>query len=163
MTGTHLIHGTLPNAVATTGVDGLKTIVPVSAISSWYDYYRANGAVVAPGGYQGEDADILAKAVLTRENPETCNGVIAGLEKKQDRLTGDYNNFWDERNYVKDAKDVEASVFIVHGLNYWNVKTKQFAQWWDALAENEVPRKMWLHQGGHGGTGANDYQKVENK
>ena len=41
-------NGTLPNQVATTGVRGLKTIVPVSAISSWYDYYRANGLVVAP-------------------------------------------------------------------------------------------------------------------
>ncbi len=40
--------GTLANMVATTGVPGLKTIVPISAISSWYDYYRANGLVVAP-------------------------------------------------------------------------------------------------------------------
>ena len=40
-------NGTLPNAVATTGVEGLKTIIPIAAISSWYDYYRANGAVVA--------------------------------------------------------------------------------------------------------------------
>jgi len=41
-------NGTLPNQVATTGVDGLETIVPISAISSWYDYYRANGLVRAP-------------------------------------------------------------------------------------------------------------------
>ncbi len=41
-------NGTLPNQVATTGVEGLRTIVPVSAISSWYDYYRANGLVRAP-------------------------------------------------------------------------------------------------------------------
>ncbi|MCC5697643.1 hypothetical protein LH612_31305, partial [Klebsiella pneumoniae] len=47
-------NGTLPNAVATTGVPGLEAIVPIGAISSWYDYYRADGAVVAPGGYQGE-------------------------------------------------------------------------------------------------------------
>ena len=30
---------TLPNMVATTGVQGLRTIVPISGISSWYDYY----------------------------------------------------------------------------------------------------------------------------
>lgn len=60
-------NGTLPNAVATTGVEGLKTIIPIAAISSWYDYYRANGAVVAPGGYQGEDTDNMAEAVLTRK------------------------------------------------------------------------------------------------
>ena len=61
-------NGTLPNQVATTGVEGLKTIIPISAISSWYDYYRANGLVVAPhsntngageNGYLGEDTDVL--------------------------------------------------------------------------------------------------------
>ncbi|GGC96254.1 Xaa-Pro dipeptidyl-peptidase [Thalassobacillus devorans] len=142
-------NGTLPNAVATTGVEGLKTIVPIAAISDWYDYYRSNGAVIAPGGYQGEDADVLAKAVLTRENPELCASVMEELTEGQDRETGDYNEFWDERNYINDIKNVEASVLVVHGLNDWNVKTEQFAQWWDALEEHDVPRKMWLHQYGH--------------
>ena len=63
-------NGTLPNQVATTGVEGLKTIIPVSAISSWYDYYRANGLVVAPhsraqgvgeNAFLGEDTDVLAR------------------------------------------------------------------------------------------------------
>ena len=36
--------GTIANGVAATGVKGLKTIVPISAISSWYDYYFAKGA-----------------------------------------------------------------------------------------------------------------------
>lgn len=67
-------NGTLPNGVATTGVEGLKTIIPVVAISSWYDYFRANGAVVAPGGFQGEDTDNLAEGVLTRDNREVCDG-----------------------------------------------------------------------------------------
>ncbi|WP_425457683.1 Xaa-Pro dipeptidyl-peptidase [Bacillus massilioanorexius] len=156
-------NGTLPNAVATTGVEGLKTIIPTSAISSWYDYYRANGAVIAPGGYQGEDADNMAEAVLTRKNPEACQKVIKQLTKGLDRSSGDYNDFWAERDYVKDAKKVKASVFIVHGLSDWNVKTKHFAQWWEALEKNKVPRKMWLHQGGHGGTSANNYKQTENR
>ncbi|MGG0730481.1 Xaa-Pro dipeptidyl-peptidase [Bacillus paramycoides] len=156
-------NGTLPNAVATTGVEGLKTIIPIAAISSWYDYYRANGAVIAPGGYQGEDTDNMAEAVLTRKNPEVCGQIINELTAGQDRKTGDYNDFWDKRNYVKDAKNVKASVFVVHGLNDWNVKTKQFAQWWEALGENNVPRKMWLHQGGHGGTTSNNWQQTQNK
>ena len=73
-------NGTLPNMVATTGVEGLKTIVPVAAISSWYDYYRANGLVVAPGGYQGEDADILAMYTAGRSRAEgTCADEIAEI------------------------------------------------------------------------------------
>src|SRR5690625_3752757 len=142
-------NGTLPNGLATTGVEGLETIVPIGAISSWYDYYRANGAVIAPGGYQGEDADSLARAVLTRNNSEVCEDMMNQIEESQDRLTGDYNEFWDERNYLNNAQGIEASVFVVHGLNDWNVKTKQFSQWWDALEENDVPRKLWLHQNGH--------------
>ncbi|KEK23093.1 Xaa-Pro dipeptidyl-peptidase [Bacillus gaemokensis] len=156
-------NGTLPNAVATTGIDGLKTIIPIAAISSWYDYYRANGAIIAPGGYQGEDTDNMAEAVLTRENPEVCKKIIKELTDGQDRKTGDYNDFWDKRNYVKDAGNVKASVFVVHGLNDWNVKTKQFSQWWEALGENNIPRKMWLHQGGHGGTSSNNWQQTQNK
>src|ERR1700754_2149374 len=35
--------GTLSNGVAATGVEGLKTIVPISAISSWYLYSRTGG------------------------------------------------------------------------------------------------------------------------
>jgi X-Pro dipeptidyl-peptidase len=142
-------NGTLPNAVAATGVRGLETIVPIAAISSWYDYYRANGGVVAPGGFQGEDTDVLAKAVLTRENPEVCADVMAALERDQDRETGDYSRFWHERNYLRDVGKVRASVLAVHGLNDWNVKTSQVGQWWDALAARGVPRKIWLHQGPH--------------
>nr|BFE79757.1 hypothetical protein GCM10020093_023580 [Planobispora longispora] len=143
-------NGTLPNAVAATGVQGLKTIVPIAAISSWYDYYRANGGVVAPGGFQGEDADVLARYVLTRENgQEVCGALMDAIERDQDRVTGDYSRFWHERNYLPDVRKVRASVFLVHGLNDWNVKTKQAVQWWDALAERGVPRKIWLHQGAH--------------
>ncbi|MFI7461063.1 Xaa-Pro dipeptidyl-peptidase [Nonomuraea sp. NPDC049646] len=143
-------NGTLPNAVASTGVEGLKTIVPIAAISSWYDYYRANGGVLAPGGYQGEDLDVLAKFVLTRDRGfEVCGARMDALTAGQDRITGDYGPLWDARNYLNDVDKVKASVFLVHGLNDWNVKTKQFAQWWYALAERHVPRKIWLHQGTH--------------
>jgi len=141
--------GTLANGVATTGVEGLKTIVPINAITNWYDYYRANGAVIAPGGYQGDDADRLARGVLTRDNPDVCKDFMDQIEKDQDRKTGDYNGFWDARNYLKDADQIKASVFLIHGLNDVNVQKKQFAQWWELLKKNEVPRKLWLHQGEH--------------
>ncbi|WP_241156864.1 Xaa-Pro dipeptidyl-peptidase [Bacillus sp. FJAT-42376] len=142
-------NGTLPNAVAATGVKGLKTIVPIAAISSWYDYYRANGAVTAPGGYPGEDADNMAEAILTRENPEICRPVMNELTEGQDRASGDYNKFWKSRDYASKAHNFRASVLMVHGLNDWNVKTKQFAQLWENLGTYHVPRKLWLHQGGH--------------
>ncbi|MFI5807039.1 Xaa-Pro dipeptidyl-peptidase [Streptomyces sp. NPDC051561] len=142
-------NGTLPTAVAATGVKGLKAIVPISGISSWYDYYRAGGGVVAPGGYQGEDTDILAKGVNSRTNPETCASVHDRLTVDQDRVRGDYGPFWKERDYLKDIGNIKAGVFVVHGFNDWNVKTKHSVQLWEALKKNHVPRKMWLHQAGH--------------
>lgn len=142
-------NGTLPNAVASTGVEGLEAIVPIGAISNWYDYYRTDGAVVAPGGYQGEDADVLAEYVHTRADREPCRPVIDGITDEQDRITGDYSGFWDERNYLDNAGEVHAAVLSVHGLNDWNVKTRQAAQWYRALREHDVPHKIWWHQSGH--------------
>ena len=142
-------NGTLPNAVATTGVRGLEAIVPIAAISSWYDYYRADGAVVAPGGYQGEDADVLAEYVYTRADREICQPVIADLVARQDRITGDANGFWAERDYLPEVRGVRAAVLAVHGLNDWNVKPWQVARWYEALKRHGVPHKIWWHQFGH--------------
>lgn len=142
-------NGTLPNMAAATGVPGLKAIIPIAGISSWYDYYRANGGVLAPGGYQGEDLDVLAKAVLTRRNPEACKKVIDDIEATQDRETGDYSKVWAQRDYVGQARKVRAAVMVVHGLNDWNVKVKNSVQWWNALKRAGVPRKLWLHQANH--------------
>ena len=162
--------GTLPNMVATTGVQGLRTIVPISAISSWYDYYRANGLVVAPHSrtqgvgenfYLGEDTDVLAKFTAGNERSAgSCAHVLQRLAEQQDRTTGDENRFWRERDYLRRARDVRASVFLVHGLNDWNVKTKAFAAWWERL---RVPRKLWLHNGGHGGPGEEAFDVTVNR
>jgi X-Pro dipeptidyl-peptidase len=73
------------------------------------------------------------------------------LNREQDRVTGDFSQFWWERDYLRRARGVESSVFVVHGLNDWNVMTKAFAEWWYRLADLAVPRKLWLHNGGHGG------------
>ncbi|MGH9212453.1 MAG: Xaa-Pro dipeptidyl-peptidase [Acidimicrobiales bacterium] len=168
-------NGTLPNMAATTGVEGLETIVPVSAIASWYDYYRANGLVVAPhsersgvgeNAFQGEDMDILAFFTEGDARLERCRHVTDRLAQFQDRVTGDFSDFWRARDYVRRAGGVEASVFVVHGLEDWNVRTKAFASWWGALAENQVPRKIWLHNGGHGGpggAGAEGFQRTLNR
>ncbi|MFF3495163.1 Xaa-Pro dipeptidyl-peptidase [Streptomyces sp. NPDC002795] len=142
-------NGTLPTAVASTGVEGLKAIVPISGISSWYDYYRANGGVVAPGTYQGEDTDVLARYVYSRADREICKPVLDSLERDQDRVSGDWSPYWQERDYLKDARRIKAATFVVHGLNDWNVKTKNAGQLWEALKKNHVPRKLWLHQAGH--------------
>ena len=42
--------GTMCIAVASTGVEGLETIIPEAAISNWYDYYRCNGLNLPSAG-----------------------------------------------------------------------------------------------------------------
>jgi X-Pro dipeptidyl-peptidase len=145
-------NGTLPIGVATTGVEGLEAIVPISAISSWYDYYRANGAVRAPGGFQGEDADVLAEYTYTRPDQQICRPVIADLAANQDRVTGDYTPFWNARNYMNDIENVRAASLVAHGNNDWNVMTKHASEYYTALRERGVQHMLYWHQGGHGGS-----------
>ncbi len=58
--------GTMSNALATTGVDGLEVVIAEAGISSWYDYYRENGLVTSPGGYPGEDLDSLTALTYSK-------------------------------------------------------------------------------------------------
>lgn len=136
-------NGTLPNAVAATGVPNLKTIVPITAISSWYDYVRFNGAL-----RQKHDVKYLADIVLTRKNPASCAEAIRRMDLAGAE-TGDYTRFWAERNYNLTARKVRASVFAIQGLNDWNVKMKQLGQWWTELGRAGVRRKLWLSSEEH--------------
>jgi hypothetical protein len=140
--------------------------VPISAISDWYDYYRANGMVRAPhsaaGGtgnnsYLGEDLDVLIDDVYSRRDENAagvrtiCRPAITDAGVKEDRLTGNRNAFWDERNYMKDVKNVHAAVLLAHGNNDFNVMTKNAAQFYNAIKAQNVPHEFYFHQGGHGG------------
>jgi X-Pro dipeptidyl-peptidase len=147
-------NGTLPNMVATTGVEGLKAIVPVAAISSWYDYYRAGGLVVGPGGYVGEDADVLGKFIV---RAGACSAAITRLTQTMGREHGDFDGFWQARDYVAQAAGVRAAVFIMHGQSDWNVRQRHAIRWWEAL-QGRVPVKMWLHKGGHSHPSRSDTQ-----
>ncbi|MCX5062852.1 Xaa-Pro dipeptidyl-peptidase [Streptomyces sp. NBC_00452] len=134
---------TIANGVAATGVKGLNTIVPISGISSWYDYYFAKGAPLYDSGPDG-----LSNYVDSPDAQAKCAAVQQKLVDGAPR-TGDWTPFWTERDYVKDAGKVRASVFLTHGMQDLNVRTKHFGQWWDALAKNGVHRKIWLSQTGH--------------
>lgn len=148
--------GTMCIAVAATGVEGLKTIIPEAAISNWYEYYRYNGLNSPAIGWQGDDLDILAKYCFSRKMDEDYPKIqeaydqwLDNLVKEEDRESGNYNKFWDERNYLNLAGKIKASTFIVHGLNDWNVMPNQCELLWKALERYDAPRKMILHQGDH--------------
>jgi X-Pro dipeptidyl-peptidase len=137
--------GTLANGVATTGVAGLKTIVPISAISSWYDYSR-EGGIRTTGTHYPTSLDTQITSAARRPACTAVNTQINGLDGD---ATGDYNAFWAERDYVTDVANVGAAVFAVHGFQDDNVKLGQLWPWWQGLAASGVPRKLWLLRGGH--------------
>ncbi|MET7550724.1 Xaa-Pro dipeptidyl-peptidase [Streptomyces sp. NPDC005500] len=145
--------GTIANGVAATGVDGLRTIVPIGSISSWYDYYFAQGAPLYDSG-----PEWLSDYVESPEARARCAAVQQKLVDEAPR-TGDRTRLWNERDYVKDARKVKASVFAVHGMQDLNVRTKHLGQWWDALADRGVERKIWLSQTGH--VDPFDYRRAE--
>lgn len=141
--------GTIANGVAATGVEGLETIVPIGAISSWYDYTRSQDLL-----YSTNYAPWLSSYVMgNRLRPQDCSAQLARMAVEQDDATGRYNAFWAERDYregtLGTAADVTASVYVVHGLQDNNVKTRHFGQWWEALGDTGVDRKMWLMRPGH--------------
>lgn len=154
MTGTSY-NGTLPLAAATTGVDDLEAIIPVAPNTSYYHYYRSNGLVRSPGGYIGEDIDVLydfihsgAEEFRPHNNRVYRDSIMAqGL----DRITGDYNDFWAGRDYLNQIKPLKAPVLMAHAFNDWNVMPEHSYRIYDALRENEIPSMIYYHQGGHGG------------
>ena len=149
--------GTLPLAAATTGVDGLEVVAPDAPNTSYYHYYRSNGLVRSPGGYLGEDVDVLYDFVAsgnTEVRPK-CeqiwkNGIFAG-RTGQDRQSGDYNDFWADRDLMPHLKNVKAAVLLSHGLNDYNVMPDHSTRIYDALKAQGKQVAMYLHQGGHGG------------
>ncbi|MEN5075428.1 CocE/NonD family hydrolase [Isoptericola cucumis] len=141
--------GTLANGVAATGVEGLETIVPIAAISSWYDYDRAQGLPFSTG-YPAWLSQYVAG---DRHEAKNCSAQLEQMTADSADDTGAHNAFWDERDYragtLGDASQVTASVFVMHGLQDTNVDTPNFSRWWEALGEHGVDRKMWLSRLGH--------------
>ncbi len=149
--------GTLPLAAATTGVEGLEVVVPVSPNTSYYHYYRANGLVRSPGGYLGEDVDVLYDFVasgdpLVRAKCDTIwrDGIMAG-RKGQDRATGDFNDFWAKRDLLPHVQNIKAAVLLAHGLNDYNVTPDHSVRIYNEMKSRGLPVSIYLHQGGHGG------------
>ncbi|AVT31732.1 X-prolyl-dipeptidyl aminopeptidase [Plantactinospora sp. BC1] len=139
--------GTLPIAVAETGIEGLETIVPIASISAWYDYARAQG--IAYGGFGSRYPESLARYVSSPAHDAECDARYTALGNSADDATADMNAFWQQRDYRDGAASVDASVFLVHGQQDNNTKTTHFGRYWDAIAAQGVPRKLWLHDGGH--------------
>jgi len=154
MTGTSY-NGTLCVAAAVTGVEGLEVIIPVAPVTSWYKYYRSNGLVRSPGGYLGEDMDVLYDFV---HSGDVANRKRNDLEVRdkilvpgEDRITGDFNDFWASRDYLPLMKNMKAALLMSHGFNDWNVMAEHSYRIYAEAQKMGLPSQIFYHQDGHGG------------
>ncbi|MEU5869611.1 CocE/NonD family hydrolase [Nonomuraea sp. NPDC047529] len=143
----HSYEGALGVGVAGTGVPGLATIVNISGYTSGYETSRNNGTVT---WYKGGQEELAQRVDLDPD--EKCAAVHQRLREGSDDATGNYNAYWDERNYrtgpISKARNVRASVFSVMGMQDRNVVGSQFSEWWAKLPR-AVERKAWVTQYGH--------------
>ena len=158
--------GTMSNGLATTGVDGLEVIIAEAGISSWYNYYRENGLVTSPGGYPGEDFDSLAELTYSRNllggdylHHNAAHQADLDIVKKElDRASGDYNQFWHDRNYLLHADRVQAEVVFTHGSQDWNVKPLHVFNMFQALPAS-IKKHLFYHNGAH--VYLNNWQSID--
>lgn len=158
--------GTMSNGLATTGVDGLEVIIAEAGISSWYNYYRENGLVTSPGGYPGEDFESLTELTYSRSlragdalrHKAAYQASLDQQRQDLDRESGDYNQFWQDRNYLLRADQVKAEVVFTHGSQDWNVKPLHVYQMFRALPEH-INKHLFFHNGAH--VYINNWQSID--
>ena len=154
MTGTSY-NGTLPLAAATTGVEGLEAIIPIAPNTSSYHYYRSNGLVRHPGGYLGEDIDVLYDFIHSGDESKRPynNKTVRDTEMANgmDRKTGDLNDFWNDRDYLNQMDGMKAALLMSHGFNDWNVMPEHSNRIYQKAKAMGLPTQIYYHQNGHGG------------
>lgn len=146
--------GTLPFEVATTGVRGLKTIIPVAGIASWYDYVNSQGVSTASeGNYTDALAFFNSGAALGDVSwivgDERYGAYLKQVRKDEKAAYGDYTDIWESKDYTKDYEDIRCSAFIVHGLNDFNVMPIHMEKMYNAFKKAGQETKLILHQGAH--------------
>jgi X-Pro dipeptidyl-peptidase len=166
--------GTTANMVAARGAaaPGLAAIVPELAISRWYGYAYADGVRYLGNSERPTDEGFdtpfafdfgIARTPPTQRTPQTIDAMrdrMNPCDSAEHTLEGydsspDYDGFWDERDYRKDAGSFRASALVVHGWQDYNVRQSEGVDLYEGLplsttASATAPfKRLYLFQGGH--------------
>ena len=146
--------GTLPFSVATTGVKGLKTIIPVAGIASWYDYTNCQGVpTILEVNYTDSLAAFNAGGTFLDKDwtvpNEEYGSWLWTIAQDQLETNGNYAPVWEESDYAKDWSGLQCSALIVQGLNDFNVNTRHADKMMQAFEKAGQTAKLVLHQNGH--------------
>ena len=157
----HSYSGSIAYEVATTGVDGLKTIIPEAGPASWYGYVNSQG--ICTGKSQSYDYMNLIAATCTSRlaadygtdstfdnTLRHCKQYRSFVRNQQAQLKGDFGKFWEAREWSTQQDGINASALIVTGLNDDNVTTKHADYMREAFLASGNNAKVILHQNAHG-------------
>ena len=149
--------GSTPWEAAAMGSDHLKTIVPMSGLIGVHDLMWRNGSMEARGaimhngvyGSFGLDGDL-------EDAQNACEGYFEGYYAGVGAyLTGDNlawtgSDYWEERHFLTRAlQNYNGSVYIIHGLQDWNVDPHMAFPVHNTLLEAGFDVKGLYGQWGH--------------
>ena len=162
-------NGTTQYAAAVEHPKALKTIVPQAAIDRWYDYAYEGGIRYADNneapGDEGVDTPLAFDFGFAIPPPADVSDPkwsdrVASTIAPCDELdhtqhgyddTPDYDKFWVERDYLRDASSIKIPVLVSANWGDWNVKQVNSWRMYNALTNSE---KRVLYMGdrysGHG-------------
>jgi X-Pro dipeptidyl-peptidase len=171
--------GTTATMVAARGEDvpGLVAIVPIAGISRWYGYAYGDGVRYFLNSERPTDEGIdtplafdfglartpptdptdplFADKLASRANPcESAEHTVKGYDR-----TPDYDDFWLERDYRKDAANIRAAALVAHGWQDYNVKQEEGVDLYRALT-NTPFKRLYMWQAGHSTPSADNWQPL---
>jgi len=171
--------GTTATMVAARGADapGLAAIVPIAGISRWYGYAYGDGVRYFLNSErptdEGIDTPIAFDFGLARTPPTDPTDPLFGdklasranpCESEEHTVKGydrtpDYDAFWLERDYRKDAAGIRAAALVAHGWQDYNVKQEEGVDLYRALT-NTAFKRLYMWQAGHSTPGADNWQPL---
>ncbi|HWH07840.1 MAG TPA: CocE/NonD family hydrolase [Candidatus Thermoplasmatota archaeon] len=124
--------GSTPWEAATFGNPALKTIVPISGLTGMHNLMWRNGSAETRGpimhngvyGRFGIDTDPAAGRVDPGDRYTLCKGYLEGpaMGVAAYATGSPMAPYWQEREFMERAlQNYEGSVYMIHGLQDWNV------------------------------------------
>jgi X-Pro dipeptidyl-peptidase len=93
--------------------------------------------------------------MASRANPcESADHTVKGYDR-----TPDYDGFWLERDYRKDAGRIRAAVLVASGWQDYNVKQEEGVELYRALPRG-ILKRLYMFQGAHQSPSAPNWQPL---